>query len=381
MLTVQKISSFAEFKNYRHDWEDLLSRSHADNIFLTYEWIEACIGHFCRGKKLLVLEIFEGEKLVGIAPMMIYRRRYFGPAIRLVCFIGANASDRMDFIIDADSNREEIVAGILDYIVGVQDEWDFIDLQDIDKDTGTIDSIERYLSAKSFTGIIGPEKKSFFISMNGNAGLIFNRFSKKFCRKQNKINNKWFGANIEFERYIGSNLTENQALFSELRYVANRSWQSEKHSGIFSRTEAPNFHTIIFNRFREERLLDVAIMRLNKKPIAYIYNYLYNGRLYNYSIAFDKRYSGLSPGTLLMLWSIMDSAAKGIREYDFTRGEEAWKKRLTNDFKIHNRVRIFKNGFYSRCLYLLQSKVIPAINGNNNIRRAYTRLKKILRWI
>ncbi|MDP2911545.1 MAG: GNAT family N-acetyltransferase [Candidatus Omnitrophota bacterium] len=380
MLTVHKISSFSEFKNCRHDWEDLLSRSYADNIFLTYEWIEACISYFCRGKKLLVLEIFEGEKLVGIAPMMVCVKKSFGLAARSVCFIGTDASDRMDFIADSGSNKEDIIRTALDYIIGIRDRWDVIDLQEIAEATQTIEIIKAYLKKMGFLNVLDPAKKSFFISMNGSKDVIFQEFSKKFYRKVKKINNKWPDVHFEFERHLGCSPEKMKSLFIDLKSIEGRSWQGEKNVGIFCRREGMSFHSMVFDTFSQNSLLDLSVLRLNKKPAAYIYNYFYNGRSYNYNIAFDKKYSNLSPGTVLMLWTIMDSAAKEVAEFDFARGEESWKNRLTQDFKIHNRIRIFNDSFYSKCLYYLHGKAVPAIKSRKILYRFYTRVKRGLRW-
>ena len=75
MLKIVRISDYSEFKDCKDRWEELLSRSYADNVFLTYEWIDACIRHFFSKEKLLILNIYDDDKLAGIAPLMIRRHK------------------------------------------------------------------------------------------------------------------------------------------------------------------------------------------------------------------------------------------------------------------------------------------------------------------
>jgi len=377
MLKIVRVSDYSEFKDYKDRWDDLLSSSHADNIFLTYEWIDACIRHFFNEEKLLILNVYNDGRLIGIAPLMIKRHKYFGLPVKSVCFIGTSISDRMDFIIKGE--RENILGLIVDYLVGIKSEWDFIDLEEIPDHAGAIQAMQRHLAKKRIINMPGPAKKSFYITMDKAKGSVRQDFSKKFRRKLTKVNNKWHGLNLSFERYAGGGISGDM-VFSELNAIENRSWKGDEHSGIFSNPASLGFHREIFSKFSNNGYLDLSILNLDSRPIAYIYNYLYGKRFYNYSIAFDKRYSKLSPGTLLMLWALADSSSRDIEEFDFARGEGDWKARFTGDFRLHGRIRIFKNTTYSRFLYYLQSGIMPYMKRRKSIYNLWMKLKGWLGW-
>ena len=204
-------------------------------------------------------------------------------------------------------------------------------------------------------------------------------FSKKFHRKLTKVNNKWHGLDLSFERYTGGGISGDK-VFSELNAIEDRSWKGDERSGIFSNPVSLGFHKEIFSKFSDNGYLDLSILNLGSRPIAYIYNYLYGRRSYNYSIAFDKKYSKLSPGTLLMLWALADSSSKDIKEFDFARGEGDWKARFTKDFRMHDRIRVFKNTAYSRILYYLQSGIMPYMKRRKAIYNLWMKLKGWLGW-
>lgn len=376
MLKITRISDYSGFKDCKCMWDDLLSRSHADNIFLTHEWIDACIRHFFSNEKLLILNVRDEDRLTGIAPLMIKRHRYFGLPVRSVCFIGTGISDRMDLI--AEGERNETVSMVMEYLMAIKSEWDFIDMEEVPDQAGTVQAIERYAAENRVMNISGPPKRSFYIAMD-SAKEICREFSKKFHRKFKKVNNKWHGLDLGFERHTGNGRAEG-GVFSELNAIEARSWKGEGHSGIFSRSDSLDFHREIFSKFSKDGRIDLSILNLDSMPIAYIYNYLYGKRSYNYSIAYDKRYSRLSPGTLLMLWTLADSPSRGIVEFDFARGEGDWKARFTRDFRLHNRARAFKDTAYSRFLYYLQSGIMPCMKRKKYIYNLWMRLKGWLGW-
>lgn len=377
MLRIAEVSNYDEFTKRRDAWEDLLSRSGIDNIFLTYEWVDACIRYFCKGQRLLILNVFKGDRLVGIAPLMIRRYKYFGLPVRAVFFIGTIISDRMDFILGG--HKEESIALIMDYLIDMKSDWDFIDLQEIAEHTASREIIEAWLKGRKLLNIIGPSTKSFFIEFNENKDYFYETFSKGFNAGLKKIKKKDPDSNAEFKRYINKDI-ETEKLFSVLTEIERHSWKAERQSGIFSKEDSTNFHREIFDIFSKKRWLYLSILSLDEKPIAYVYNYLYGKRSYNYSIAFDKRYSKLSPGTILMLWTLKDSLMRDLSEFDFARGEGSWKKMLTQDFKVHNRVRIFKDTLYCRFLYCLQSRIMPYMKGKKNLHGAWMKIKDKMGW-
>lgn len=380
MMKIIEVSDYKKFMDCKAEWEDLLSRSRADNVFLTHDWIASCIKYFYSGDRLLILNVFDGCDLVGIAPLAIKKDKYFGLPVRIVSFIGTSISDRMDFILDGD--KKEMIKVIFNYLMSMKKEWDLIDLQELAEYTGNLECMESYIKEKGFVNIMGPVKKSFFINFDKDKDFSVRKFSKKLERlftKEKKINNKGIYLNLEFQRYLSEDINVEE-IFSKAKTIEDRSWKAKKQSGIFLKDDTRGFHREILDKFSKNRWIDFSILTLDKKPIAYIYNYLYGGRSYNYSLAFDKNHSAISAGTMLILWALKDSGSRGIAEFDLARGEDSWKTRFTQNFREHNRVRVFKNKPYQKFLYLLQSRVMPCLKNIKVLHAMWMKLKDILKW-
>jgi CelD/BcsL family acetyltransferase involved in cellulose biosynthesis len=370
MLRIKEISSYEEFRALKDAWSDLMSKGNLDNLYLTHDWIDPYIRNCCNGDRLVILTVFDGSILIGIAPLMIKKYSFMGIIVKSVCFIGTGESDRMDFIISA--LKEKCILSIMDYLMDINKDWDFLDLQEVPESSGTLETIEKWVNLRKLKFIPTLQDKTFFVKLNSNADFLLKKVSKKLDTKMKKLNKK-DRASLEFRRYVPDEAKE--SLFSDIQFIARRSWKAKKQKSIFLKKRIKSFHRELFSRFAESGYLDVSILSIDDTPIAYIYNFLYSSRLYNYSIDFDMRYSHISPGTILMLWIIKDSVLRGIKEIDFGRGDEAWKARLTQDFRMQTKVRIFNNSFYGKCLYLLYSG-IGFIKGHKIIYKILKAMKE-----
>lgn len=374
MLRIKEISSYEGFRGMKEAWNDLIARSNTDNIFLTHDWMDSYIRNCCNSKRLIILTVFDADALVGIAPLMIRKYSFMGIPVRSVCFIGTMASDRMDFILDGP--KERCVLSIMDYLMGIDRDWDFLDFQEITRSSGTVEMMERWIDLQKPRFISGPWDRSFFIKLDSNIDFFLKRVSKRLHKKMRELDGE-MRANLEFRHYMHDEVKE--SLFSEMQFIARHSWKGIRQKSVLLKPGIRGFHRELFLEFARSGCLDIFILKLDNTLIAYMYNFLYNNRLYNYSIEFDARYSHISPGTMLMLWSIKDTVSRGIKEIDFGRGEEEWKTRLTQDFRMQTRMRIFNNSLYGKGLYLLHSGfkyIKETIKKNRVIYRVLRKVKE-----
>src|SRR5262245_14275943 len=121
------VTSVDEFDGLAKPWDDLLSRSASNNVFLTWEWL--CTWWHTYGRRdalRLVLAYDDSNRLCGIAPL--YRTAtYVGPVrFRALEFLGARhvSSEYLDFIADR-SDYTRIVAGLLAELRRRRD-WDVL---------------------------------------------------------------------------------------------------------------------------------------------------------------------------------------------------------------------------------------------------------------
>jgi CelD/BcsL family acetyltransferase involved in cellulose biosynthesis len=119
--------------------------------------------------------------------------------------------------------------------------------------------------------------------------------------------------------------------FEQLRQWHQAHWESKRERGAFGSAFARDFHhTLLRDRFSkgEIQLLKVCA---GAEPIGYLYNFVFDGVVYNYQSAF--RYvddARLKPGFVTHCCAIQHNIAAGMRIYDFLMGSQRFKQSLAN---------------------------------------------------
>ena len=81
-INIRCISSIQEFENLRDNWKRLLDQNHIQSAFLSWEWLFSWWKTFGHDKSLRIIAAWKSDRLVGIAPLMLEKRKKFGLNIR-----------------------------------------------------------------------------------------------------------------------------------------------------------------------------------------------------------------------------------------------------------------------------------------------------------
>ncbi|MFA4991649.1 MAG: GNAT family N-acetyltransferase [Candidatus Omnitrophota bacterium] len=354
MIRIEEISTLAGFKDMEAEWGSLLGESGSTDLFLTFDWLFTWWKHFSAKNTLFILRITEGGVLVGIAPLMIRRYKLSGFPVRGVFFMGFPVSDRMDFILKGP-DKAGYISAILKYLKANARRWDLADFQEMPGPSGNFRVLRERAGVLGFPAIHGDDKKSFYLSFRGTRDDFLKSLSGNTLQHLRKASRRLRKKDPGFQcrRFIGAldGKMNPGELVSEMERIEGLSWKGGRGTGIFSRADTRGFHADIINNYFGKGLLDISFLRVNGANIAYQYNYLSGSRIYNYSIAYDRRYGDLSPGFALYINILEDSFGRGIDEFDFLRGDEGFKKSLASDYRIHARTRMFNHSPYSKFLF------------------------------
>lgn len=381
MITIEETLNLEALKQMEDEWLALFRQSGIDNIFLDFDWIITWWRYFSKDNSLFVLKIMEGNKLIGIAPLMIRRRVFLGFTVRSILFIGTDISDRMDFILTG-SGRKEAIMAVLNHIMKSSFRWDFMDLQEMSEATGNFKIFRECVKELKLPVILGIDAKSFYVPLRGaDRDKFLKNVSRDSKNRLKNIQNRLkadMDIEFGFKRYVNTNCSgiSPEDLAFEIERIENSSWKGRVCSGLFSEKSSKNFHNEIIKSCFKKGLLDISFLSVKGRNIAYQFNYSHNARLYNYSAAFDARYSVFSPGLLLQNYVLESCCDSGMDEFDFLRGEEEWKNRITSNYKIHARTRIYKKSMYSKFLFIVRSCIMPKLKNKKMIYRIWMKLKE-----
>lgn len=297
----------------------------------------------------MLLAIRNGETLVGIAPLLLERQRAFGVPVRVVKFLGGGvaSSDHLDLILDPTSEPLGVVA-LLDYLNRYQGAWDLLDLDGVPSQSRTIEILlaegpARGLSVSATERRICPylplpsTSEEFVRSLPRNLRHNLARYEKKLAQR----------GVVEFQLWKDPDaLGDALDRFKKL-HLKRREVKGDRGSFAYRGFEA--FHWEFAGIALGQGWLRLAFLRVNDEAIAAVYFFKYRDITYAYQSGFDPRWADYSVGTLLLGHSIKTAIEERSREFDFLRGEGAYKSFWTDKVRRSLRVRLGNGSLSYKC--------------------------------
>jgi CelD/BcsL family acetyltransferase involved in cellulose biosynthesis len=138
--------------------------------------------------------------------------------------------------------------------------------------------------------------------------------------------------------------------------VATRTWQHAGGTSIASTARLRQFYGELA---AARRWLQLAILELDGKPIAFEYNLLYERVVYNLKLGYQPQFAALSPGLVLQASVLQNAVEDGVRQYDFLGSDEDYKLHWSRTVRVHRRVVVFNHQVVLRVAHLVRWRVRP----------------------
>jgi CelD/BcsL family acetyltransferase involved in cellulose biosynthesis len=320
-------------------WNSLVNRSPDSSVFQAFPWHLCWWRAFGGPHEPFVILAYSGSKLVGIAPMMITRRR--GPTGRVrkeLHFIGStnHASDYCDFITDPDV--PEALDALLEEICISSEGFDRINLSHFPshfpnqaraleyfKNRGARISVE--LQAQALTRILGDDQADLKAANKSSLKRHTGFFQKS--------------GDLRFHQCA-----------SEAEILGHLEQFFEQHKARWVQTDTPSqfldpaqqaFYRDLVRELFPCGWFRFDVVLFNGAPLAFHFGFQYRRRFIWYKPTFDAQFASRSPGEVLIKFLLEDAIKKKLEEFDFTVGAESFKHRFANRTRFINRLVIFRS--------------------------------------
>ncbi len=351
MLSIKEISTQNEFAELKEEWTALLKQYRGDTVFLSWEWMYTWWDCFQDNRQLLILTVYdESEKLIAIAPLCITNKKICDiPVLKYIKFLGTLpiSSDHLDFIIYKGMERKVLVA-IVEFLFQ-KSRWDYCLLTNIPVTSLTGRLLKDIMGHRPFQSEISqvcpyiplPDQiEEFYSSLSSNMRNTIKRRRRNLQKNYNG-----------FELVNCENPDDIDDAMERLFKLHEKKWTAVKHKGNFARSDVRNFHKKIARTFLNSDMLRLYFLRVQGKDMAALYTFKYNNKLFYYQGGWDPEMSKDRVGSILTNLAIEDAINRGYSEYDFLRGTEDYKTRLTD--KKREEMDIFISNSFNSRIYLL----------------------------
>jgi CelD/BcsL family acetyltransferase involved in cellulose biosynthesis len=337
----------------RDAWEELQERYAPGNVFLSYPWVRAWWKHFGADRQLLVLVIEDGG-VEGIVPWCVERVSKNRIALHRIQFLGTGLSDRLDFLVPPD--RPGFVAQAFEFLRCANIPWDVIDLREVPAGSaGMRDLFEaaraRGLRHRGLDDSICP-----YLTIASDWETFFQeRFGWNMRRNIRRRS----------RRLLAEEATELRLLDAPpdgadmLRRLADVPLQAEyggrPRRNVFAEPDKRAFFAEITAAFVARGWLRLGVLEVGGRIVSFRYGFECGSTYLDYLTGYDRSLAARSPGLVMLAAVAEDVFRRRLREIDFLRGTEEWKRIWTDAVRQHRRALVFRGGPRGAVLDLLYS--------------------------
>lgn len=332
-----------EFLDRRVDYEDLLSRSNADPLFMSWHWLTTW-WTLQKGPLDLTLEVFAAEtddgRVLGLAPMTLRQVRHRGgpggrrlePLGNLWRQAGAPLTEYVTFPADSSSSFE-ITRGLVESIFDSPG-WDDLCLSFMPQESDSWHCIlshaeglpDVYVRSVETITAHTIDLKEGFEAFLGELG------SKTRLRVFNGRKRLSKLGTVDF-------VVCDDHTFDEGLRILDRLNEERRGKPLFTGSRG-EFYRRIAGKALEEGTLALSHLTLEEEPLAAALNLRAGDREYGIALGIGMPPpKGVSPGYLQIGFMVEQCCSDGIRFFDFLAGKDTAK-----DYRKHFPTEVSKIG-------------------------------------
>jgi CelD/BcsL family acetyltransferase involved in cellulose biosynthesis len=322
MQTLELVTGAGRFESLRAEWDDLLTNSDADCVFLTWEWLFTWWRFLSAGRELRIFTVRRHGELTAVAPLMRtppdLRRFVPAPSLELMG-TGAVGSDYLDIILRR-GHEETALEPISQWM----------------KSTGLMFSLAQLPSRSAAARLVESTRASGWSVSTQNtnvcpyiplAGHSWDSFLSTLSATQRYGFRRQL-RNLEKHAQVRLSAVQHE---SERRAALDRLWELHRarwdtRGGSDAVTPAAReFHDAFTELALQRGWLRLYTLDVGGCAGASLYGLRYRDRFLFYQAGFDPALSRHSVGMVTLALVIRQAIQENAVEFDMLHGNETYK--------------------------------------------------------
>lgn len=303
--------NLTRLKTYLDDSRQNLTWS---SVFVLPDWLEVWWRVFGSEAELLVRTVRTGEKIIGIAPLMVKDG--------IAYLIGdTDVCDYHDFII-TPGREAEFYHLILDDLkrMGIRR----LDLKHLRPDSTVLTSLKGIAEKCGHPVVCAQDDLSLEIVLpslwDDYLEILSSKQRHEVRRKLRRLFDK---GKVEY-RFLNHRDALSETMDNFFRMFV----ESRPDKAAFLTEKMKSFFGLLAETMARTGLLRLGTLILDGQPLAEIMCFDYQRCIYLYNSAYDPNYTSLSAGLICKILAIKAGIEQGYKKFDFLKGAETYKYHL-----------------------------------------------------
>lgn len=373
--------AFEEFERAEQAWDDLVRGCAHPLPFMSHPWICTWWRCFGAGQEFTALVVGDAGRWLAGVPLAIRPVRWGPWTIRIAEIAGTGPvptrglglSDKAELVV----HRDHLQAGqvLVEALGTLLDRVDLLHLKGFDQASQTARLLSRGPAGRRVR--ISTRSRSPYLPLAGRLEDSLRsrprKFSKTLAKGHRVLAAK---GRVEFTRFEPGD--DCAPWFEHILAVSRTSWQARRGTDLFRHPALAAFFAELLSAMAEHGWLDLHLLRLDGRALAYELGFDFCGRVFAYTAAFDPTAADLSPGTQLSASVIDQAGRRGRIEYDLLRGQEPYKRRWTKLSRTQLEAAVHAGGLRARLYADLGIQIKQRLRSWPWLRRVDERISGIL---
>lgn len=330
-MNVTVVDTAAGFDALRDEWDAAALAGADPNVFLTWEWLATWWRHFGEPDpraRMHVVVVRDASGIVAAAPL--YRTGdgvgpVSGSTLRQ---IGHDAGDYGGILLvrDHDAAVTALLGHLADSLRGGIGQ---AVLSRLASDSVALDRLRAALAGHDrlvATEVVADDAVCPYTDVSNGYDMVKPLRKNRVPQRLKRLREQH---EVVFTYHSGDDLEQGITWLAELH---ERRWadRSEEFSGLLADERSATFLDDAIRALDSAGWLRLMTLTADGAPIAVRLDFEFAGRLYMLKNAIDPAYNAFGPGHITHARAFEDGMQRGVTEFDFLRGEHAYKRRWSN---------------------------------------------------
>ena len=319
---VLEVNDIHELVHYRLAWDALVAQSPQSNYFQTLDWLNVYWKHYGEGCRLRVMVVQAQGKTIGFLPLVVRKESSKVGPLRVLNY---PLHDWGTFYGPIGPNPTATLLAGLGHVRRTPRDWDVLDLRWIDEDGADRGRTYRALEEKGFHAYRSRWAECAMIDLAaaGNWDAYWagrtSKWRTNVRRNERRLAELGNATHVRY-RPLGSAHGDDDPrwdLYDACEGLAQRSWQGDSSTGTtMTHATIRGFLRDAHEAAARAGGVDLNLLCVDGKPLAFNYCYHYQGQLFGLRMGFDRSAGVDGAGSVLLYRMIQDSFARGDRLFD-----------------------------------------------------------------
>jgi CelD/BcsL family acetyltransferase involved in cellulose biosynthesis len=356
---VETITDPSRLEAIAPEWEALAREASLEHPFLTHDWVSAWWEAFSGGRALNVLVVRDAGRAIAIAPLMRGRVRFCGLPLTSLETIGNDHTPRGGFLVAP--GRRDAWETLWEVLSRRGRGFDLLLLRQLPAGSPTLESMT---SLGRGAGWLEGRWHSSESPHLHPAGTGFSQYLESLTAKHRAyLRNKERRAQKLGEVVVETITSEadlEQALADGVRIEAS-GWKGEVGSAIGSEEETLRFYSLFARRAARRDWLRLHFLRVGDRRVAFDYTIAYGPRRFMIKSGYDAEFAPISPSSLLVQSVLKRAFERGVEDFDFLGGLDAWKTCWTKMARPHEWLYLMPPALHLRVAHAAKFYLAPRL--------------------